>query len=795
MVTTGTSPPSPQALQSELEKMNVGTDVADDSNDSSDTESQASSLPSSVDPSPGCDDNHREKVRNNNIPENPFDSESSRILFDAIDRLQSFGVSGKLEIPQLVIVGGQSSGKSSLLQSLTEIPFPVGKGCCTRFATRIVSRRTAPGSDNVVKITITEPEVEDIFDYPFDDTYEDYNYVSDHLGVEEFKNIMEEVSTKYMGIKSGEGIGKKNFAAEVLRIELSGPSRSYFSILDVPGIFSFPYLVNESEMHGIKRMVEGYMRQPANIVICVADAVTDLSNQEIFKLAASLVDKNRLVGVFTKCDMLHDPTEVCNVPIPTIVDIASGNGDHAEKTMHGGWFVVRNRAEKDGDELNPKEAENQLFSQPVWKKIREDRRGSSMLKKHLGNLLCARIRANFPSLQGSIRRLLLDAQASRRNFGDARPSHHLRQQYLRDVVDRYHHVAVKTLKSPGSLSEEVLRVRSIVREANESFTADMRHNGHSHQFEDEEIEPTEKLANAMAEHYSDNPPIVQHTPKSPSRHKSSQPLRGQSGPKKPFVEEIRNQLRLWQATELPGLINTEVIKVLYKQQSENWQHIAEKHIATVASSIETASNKILQDVCSHSGDSTILFEELSKVLDQFQRQTKDKALMELREHCRRERQSHLQTTDVRFHQNLQTLRSIRLLNAYGSMPKRDGELSDPRAHLGAFYHHCHHSMEDNMVGDVHDVVKVYYQLSIEAFIRYVTNDIIEDFISYAEGPLMGLSTDWIFGLTEEEVERFAREDDDTVKKRAHFDGIIEKLQLAEEIAEKARKQTRSLGDL
>ncbi|KAK1637567.1 hypothetical protein BDP81DRAFT_393276 [Colletotrichum phormii] len=71
------------------------------------------------------------------IPENPFDSESSR----------------------LVIVGGQSTGKSSLLQSLTDIPFPVGSGCCTRFATRIVSRRTAPGSRSSVKVPNVEPDI------------------------------------------------------------------------------------------------------------------------------------------------------------------------------------------------------------------------------------------------------------------------------------------------------------------------------------------------------------------------------------------------------------------------------------------------------------------------------------------------------------------------------------------------------------------------------------------------------------------------------------------------------------
>ena len=41
-----------------------------------------------------------------------------------------------------MVVGDQSSGKSSLLEGLTGISFPTHSGLCTRFATRIVLRRS-----------------------------------------------------------------------------------------------------------------------------------------------------------------------------------------------------------------------------------------------------------------------------------------------------------------------------------------------------------------------------------------------------------------------------------------------------------------------------------------------------------------------------------------------------------------------------------------------------------------------------------------------------------------------------
>src|SRR3569833_3423127 len=103
-----------------------------------------------------------------------------------------------LTSPQLVIVGGQSSGKSSLLQSLTDIPFPVGTDCCTRFATRIVSRRTAPGTPNKVTITVVPPDFKkDNFDYPPNNTYQKKNQTKETHTTEENTKDKEEDRVPY----------------------------------------------------------------------------------------------------------------------------------------------------------------------------------------------------------------------------------------------------------------------------------------------------------------------------------------------------------------------------------------------------------------------------------------------------------------------------------------------------------------------------------------------------------------------------------------------------------------------
>ncbi|GKT92986.1 interferon-induced GTP-binding protein Mx2 [Colletotrichum tofieldiae] len=65
----------------------------------------------------------------------------NRNLLDKIDKLRELGISKQVALPQLVVVGDQSSGKSSVLESLTGYYFPRSVGLCTRHATEIVCRR------------------------------------------------------------------------------------------------------------------------------------------------------------------------------------------------------------------------------------------------------------------------------------------------------------------------------------------------------------------------------------------------------------------------------------------------------------------------------------------------------------------------------------------------------------------------------------------------------------------------------------------------------------------------------
>lgn len=68
-----------------------------------------------------------------------LDGLGNHIYLEKQDKLRDIGID--IHTSQIVVVGSQSSGKSSLLESLTGFSFPRGQGLCTRYATQITLRR------------------------------------------------------------------------------------------------------------------------------------------------------------------------------------------------------------------------------------------------------------------------------------------------------------------------------------------------------------------------------------------------------------------------------------------------------------------------------------------------------------------------------------------------------------------------------------------------------------------------------------------------------------------------------
>ena len=61
---------------------------------------------------------------------------------------------------------------------------------------------------------------------------------------------------------------ERNFSDDVLKVEISGPDRAHFSILDVPGIFqSLLNGLTDMEKDGVKTMVESYIKPEQSVIM------------------------------------------------------------------------------------------------------------------------------------------------------------------------------------------------------------------------------------------------------------------------------------------------------------------------------------------------------------------------------------------------------------------------------------------------------------------------------------------------------------------------------------------------
>uniref|UniRef100_A0A0D2XUE6 GED domain-containing protein n=1 Tax=Fusarium oxysporum (strain Fo5176) TaxID=660025 RepID=A0A0D2XUE6_FUSOF len=668
------------------------------------------------DPSPTSVSSPRPRDDSNQeiMPEDPFDSQHNRILFDAIDALQSFGA-GDLRIPQLIIVGGQSSGKSSLLQSLTGIPFPVDSGCCTRFPTRIVSRRTEPDSDDSFRITIDPAEVDVPGLDPASDNIKNYECSGKILTKERFAKI----SSEFMGLRTGLGEDRKNFVAEVLKIELSGPHRSYFSILDLPGTFQNASAVNETDQAKVEAMVKEYMNNEDNIVI---------------------------LG-----------------------------------RLPGGWFLVRNRADKDPDSFDLSAAEKKLFSKSPWNSVSQSRLGSTAAKSYLGTLLSSKIRDCFPTLRSTIQHNLEERQHEKTMLGEPRTSHAARQQFVVATVRKYEEMAQTALDRPGFLDHS-MELRREVSRLNAEFDKFMRARGGTWEFEDAEVDPRvlldERLALETQARAEDKqlPSRVRNVNKTKLDASLDKAFPGlsQIQDTRNLMGAIQEKLALYQGSLLDGIINPDIYPDMYREQVKKWGHIANIHLARVAQAVNRCTASILNDVCPAESDTSTLSRELTTLLEaswkESMQRTEDlcKSQCEMETKCVR-----LQSTGPRFGDEIHGWRILRfyegLTNAWVDCDP--GHLDLPKC-----FESVHQSLGKNMVLDVHDVLKVYYKLSLDAFIRTINNTVIESFISGQDGPVLGLNTNRILSLSEDEMKIVGGENENTARRRKELEHDIEKLQ-------------------
>jgi len=411
-----------------------------------------------------------------------------------------------------------------------------------------------------------------------------------------------------------------------------------------------------------------------------------------------VLQKERIVGVITKCDLARRPEE--------IVKVVQNKQGTSGKPLHHGWFVVRNRGdEESSSSFDRKEAEKSTFNKKPWLKIPERRRGTANLKHFLSELLCQRIREGFPGMLETMQTLLNDEVVRLNAMGDPRPNLESQRAYLVGITQRFQTLALQALKSPEDLPSDEMNLRGNAERAKSKFARDLRSQGHFYEFSD--INPAIGKIQANSD--------------------------GNSQQGRTLYDEIRTQVIAKQGEELQGMINPAVLKPLFKKQANKWPEIAQNHLEDLADKTEQAVLYILGHACKEECAEAYTWQELKKYVEGFARDAREKAIRELMKLWDQETTLHLQTDNPGFTQNVQEAQLLRFkaaLNRYtekhqpGSFlqiltnePHRLEEVPvwkswaiiSPET-IDDLFKHMHSHTQKNREDEIHDLLKAYYEV-------------------------------------------------------------------------------------
>ncbi len=144
-------------------------------------------------------------------------------LLDSVDCLRSQGISHYVSLPQIIVCGDQSSGKSSVLEAISGVSFPIKSNLCTRFPIELVLRKTSH-----IGVTVS------IVPHHSRSESEQISLSGFHEKLDGFDGL----STLIENAKAAMAISThgKAFSKDLLRVEVSGPDRPHLTIVDLPGL-------------------------------------------------------------------------------------------------------------------------------------------------------------------------------------------------------------------------------------------------------------------------------------------------------------------------------------------------------------------------------------------------------------------------------------------------------------------------------------------------------------------------------------------------------------------------------
>ncbi|KAJ1363177.1 Dynamin-1-like protein, variant 2 [Parelaphostrongylus tenuis] len=304
----------------------------------------------------------------------------------------------QIQLPQIVVIGSQSAGKSSVLENLVGRDFlPRGTGIVTRRplilhlihtpAKDEVHKSSASGGNNVSDDWAT-------FDHTGSKIFTDFD---------EIRREIESETNRLTG-------SNKGISPVPIILKIYSKNVVNLSLVDLPGITKVPVGDQPPNIEEqIREMLFSYISNPSSIILAVTPANQDFATSEPIKMAREVdPEGQRTLAVLTKLDLMDHGTDAMDVLMGKVVPVKLGIIGVVNRSQQA-IMDKKPIAEAIKDEMS--------FLYRKYPTL-SSRNGTPYLAKKLNLLLMHHIRNCLPALKARVAIMHAQCQADLQAFGE-----------------------------------------------------------------------------------------------------------------------------------------------------------------------------------------------------------------------------------------------------------------------------------------------------------------------------------------------------------------------------------------
>ena len=291
----------------------------------------------------------------------------------------------KINLPQIICIGSQSSGKSSIIESIIGKDFlPKGSG--------IITRRP------IILQLINQKEGEDYCEF----------FLKPNEKITDFSKVTKEIILQTEKIAGKE----KLISDKPIIMKIYSTKLIDLTLVDLPGLVKVPLKGQPENIDNqIKKIVLDFISNSNSIILAITPSNIDISNSDSLKIARE-VDPyfTRTLGVISKVDLVENYKEFVNIIKNNVYPLKYG------------YIGVTCRTSKEN--LNNKSLDNQIQDEEdIYKEIDDyndilNNLGIKNLTIKLKDLLTEKIKLSIPTIKENLNNIIFKKQKELKELGD-----------------------------------------------------------------------------------------------------------------------------------------------------------------------------------------------------------------------------------------------------------------------------------------------------------------------------------------------------------------------------------------